>query len=208
MKKNIFLPLILIILLVGCKKSSNVNQDTKTLHIEDHSFLNVKQETSINLDSICQLNFRNFIEDLKKESSKDLKKYFKFPMSNQVIWDVIKFNNEIDTLVVNQSFSENDFEIYFKNIFSEKFIKLLNELDTEELFKLKEFKTKSIFEDESSINSETYLYAYLVEKKKELYVSYIIKNSEDGDIYEVSIIYLLEFNELCQLININFMIAG
>jgi len=208
MKKNIFLMLIMSTLFVGCKKSNETNQDTTTRQIVNHSFFDNERKKRLNLDSICQLNFSVFIQDLKKESSQDLKKYFKFPLSNDILWDVIKLNNKNDTLVVRNSFNEDDFETYFGKIFTKKFVSLLNEVDTNELFELKEFKTKSIFEAESSIVSEIYLYAYLIENKKELYVSYIIKNSEDGDIYEVSIIYIFQFSELCELINIKFMING
>jgi len=147
--------------------------------------------------NIWKSEFERFRKAVTTKDINSIKTFFKFPLENTGIWTTVNYS-EPDYM--DRPFTEKDFDLYAKKIFSKAFIRLLKGINIEE--------NSEIIDKYNSITTWKYFkktsHSLFVGCEDQiLRITHLI--TRDG---ESSISYEFKFNSLGSIIITNIQLAG
>jgi len=134
---------ILLLSILSCNES-NLNRSNKS-YLETTL---IQIDSKEKYDTLTWINsFRIFQDAIYQRDIEKVKGFFNFPIMNQSneIWYLVYEGNIESIKLLSDEikpFTEKDFELYFDKIFPQTFVRSINKIKSEELFKIGE--TESI----------------------------------------------------------------
>lgn len=164
-------------------------------------------------------DFKNFRDAVYRADTAKLKSFFAFPLNTDEIWYLVLSEKEIEaTSAYSQkrpSFTEKDFNKYYKKIFPPGFVKTILKIKSAELLKKTETESPEIEEKNATWHS-TYKMYVTVDKKEHTLRLNLSSNSgevdekgEDiGEVVESNVIYTFRILKNNHLQFLKIQLAG